>query len=159
MSYPICLLIVALFCSIVHALRAIDSELTKGLNHASIRPRCGSVSTFYGQTPQDWVKNDLDGWLNNWINANQAQISANPTGFAGAFGLWAQGNPDWSCRNEGSPSNCDFDPCDNAGLNDKGTEVMEAYMSVKRSIDCIHISSASVKQFHLCCIKQGTTGQ
>ena len=52
-------------------------------------------------------------------------------------GLWALGNPDWTCRDDGSDSNCDFDPCDNRVLNDKGDEIREAYY-VLESITRLH---------------------
>ena len=128
--------LILLICSSVIALPAI-SEITKDVGHARIQPRCGPVSSFYGQTPQDWVSNNLDTWLNTWITTNQANITANEYGFAGAFGQWAQGDPDWSCRDDGSSSDCDFDPCDNRVLNDKGDQVREAYY-VLEAVNKLH---------------------
>ena len=116
----------------VAILSASGSALPAGLAevHGSsvvVHPRCGAVSAFYGQTAGDWSQYYTDDWLNTWWSTNQANITSNTFGWAGAFGFWATGNPDWSCRDDGSSSDCDFDPCDNRVLNDKGDDVREAY--------------------------------
>ena len=93
----------------------------------SLHQRCGPVTAFYGQTQADWQTYGLDVWLNNWIIANANKIESNSLGFAGAFGQWALGNPDWSCRDDGSDSDCDFNACDSVVLNGKGNETRQAY--------------------------------
>ena len=98
---------------------------------------CGAVSVYYGQKPQDWVANSLDVWLNTWVGQHVADIAANPAGFTGSFANWAIGNPDFSCRDDGSSSDCDFNPCDIATLNNKGSEIREAYY-VMESLSRIH---------------------
>lgn len=93
-----------------------------------IHRRCGTVGQFYNPTPADWQKYNVDVWLSSWIITHQSDISKNTAGFAGAFGQWTLGNPDWSCRDEGSTSNCDTDTvCDNRVLNDKGKDIRPAY--------------------------------
>ncbi|KAL8692827.1 MAG: hypothetical protein Q9218_002210 [Villophora microphyllina] len=99
--------------------------------------RCGPVSGFYGQKQPDWDANGMDGWLNTWWNNHTADISSNSMGFAGAFGQWAIGNPDWSCRDDGSSSDCDFDPCDSRVLNDKGNDIRQAYYTME-SVNRLH---------------------
>ncbi|KAL8867949.1 MAG: hypothetical protein Q9174_005324 [Haloplaca sp. 1 TL-2023] len=99
--------------------------------------RCGPVSGFYGQQQSDWDANNMDAWLNAWWNNHTSEISSNSRGFAGAFGQWALGNPDWSCRDDGSSSSCDFDPCDNRVLNDKGNDLRQAYY-VAESVNRLH---------------------
>ena len=37
------------------------------------------------------------------------------------------GDPDWSCRDEGSSSNCDVNACDARVLNDKGEFIRQTY--------------------------------
>ena len=68
------------------------------------RRTCGKVQKYYGQTDVDWQKYDTDKWLNDWVNGHPKTIAKNPAGFAGAWGQWAIGNPDWSCRDDGSSS-------------------------------------------------------
>lgn len=117
------------------ALPTFDVQAREEVAKRGIHTRCGPVSAFYGQTQADWVNNDVDSWLNDWWNAHQSNITAGGSGFAGAWGLWAIGNPDFSCRDDGSSSDCDVDPCDNRVLNDKGADIREAYYvleSVKR---------------------------
>ncbi|CAL8578177.1 hypothetical protein XPA_003976 [Xanthoria parietina] len=99
--------------------------------------RCGPVSAFYGQKASDWDTNDMDGWLNRWWSNHTASMSANSKGFAGAFGEWAMGNPDWSCRDDGSSSACDFNPCDDRVLNDKGNDTRQAYYTIE-SVNRLH---------------------
>ncbi|KAL9128843.1 MAG: hypothetical protein Q9217_002569 [Psora testacea] len=86
---------------------------------------------------QDWVAHNLDAWLNTWVEKHAADIAANSYGFTGAFATWAIGNPDFSCRDDGSSSACDFNPCDIEMLNNKGPEIREAYY-VMESLNRIH---------------------
>lgn len=102
-----------------------------------LQRRCGPVAAFYNQQQSDWDANCLDEWLDNWWSNHQGDISGNSKGFAGAFGEWAIGNPDWSCRDDGSSSDCDFDPCDSNILNGKGNETRQAYY-VMESVNRLH---------------------
>ncbi|KAL8792158.1 MAG: hypothetical protein Q9195_005254 [Heterodermia aff. obscurata] len=119
------------------ALPTGDAEHLSEIVHRAIHPRCGPVSAYYGQTPADWMNHNVDSWFNDWWNAHLSSITAGGSGFAGVWGLWAIGNPDWTCRDDGSDSNCDFDPCDNRVLNDKGDDIREAYY-VLESITRLH---------------------
>lgn len=119
------------------ALPTVGVEVLNEIIHRGIHPRCGPVSAYYGQTAADWINNNLDSWFNDWWNAHLSNIMAGGSGFAGVWGLWAIGNPDWTCRDDGSDSNCDFDPCDNRVLNDKGGDIREAYY-VLESITRLH---------------------
>ncbi|KAL8652371.1 MAG: hypothetical protein Q9210_002717 [Variospora velana] len=86
-----------------------------------------------------WNNNGLDGWLDAWWSSHASDIAANSRGFAGAFGEWAIGNPDWSCRDDGSTDDCDFNACNNAVLNAKGNETRQAYCTME-SINRLHTS-------------------
>lgn len=114
----------------------LSPDPLKGTIH-DLHRRCGPVAQFYNQKASDWDNNGLDEWLNGWWNTHQADISANSKGFAGAFGQWAIGNPDWSCRDDGSNSDCDFDPCNADILNAKGNETRQAYY-VMESVNRLH---------------------
>lgn len=70
----------------------------------TVHRRCGQVIEYYGQTDIDWQKYGTDKWLDSWVNNHTREIGASPGGFAGAWGQWAIGNPDWSCRDDGSSS-------------------------------------------------------
>ncbi|KAI4092249.1 MAG: hypothetical protein LQ344_003607 [Seirophora lacunosa] len=99
--------------------------------------RCGPVAQFYGQKRSDWAKYDLDGWLEAWWTSHESDIASNSKGFAGAFGEWAIGHPDWSCRDDGSSDDCDFYPCNNEILNANGNETRQAYYTME-SINRLH---------------------
>jgi hypothetical protein len=99
--------------------------------------RCGTVSQYYNQKLEDWDTYSTGDWLNNWWNSNGDLMSANSGGFAGAFGQWAMGNPDWTCRDDGSNSDCDLQLCDNRVLNDRGDDIRPAYY-VLESINRLH---------------------
>lgn len=43
----------------------------------------------------------------------------------------------WSCTDDGSPSNCDLDPCDNRVLNDRGGDIRPTYY-VLESVNRLH---------------------
>ena len=98
---------------------------------------CGLAGEFFNQKSSDWNNNGLDAWLDNWITRRTAEIEGNPYGFVGAFGRWAIGNPNWSCRDEGSEDDCDFNPCGNAILNGKRNETRQAYY-VMESVNRLH---------------------
>lgn len=90
------------FSAAVLALPSLSSEVSSEVS--SVHKRCGQVTKYYGQTDLDWQKYDTDKWLDNWVNNHPKEIASNPGGFAGAWGQWAIGNPDWSCRDDGSSS-------------------------------------------------------
>ena len=98
---------------------------------------CSVISSYFGQTPEDWANNDLDVWLDQWVGKHVADIANNTYGFTGAFAAWAIGNPDFSCRDDGSSSHCDFDPCDIARLQNVHHETREAYY-VMESLSRFH---------------------
>ena len=131
--------------SLAFALPTSDVELLREIVHRGIHSRCGPVSAYYGQTPADWINNNLDSWLNDWWNSHLSNITAGGSGFAGVWGLWALGNPDWTCQDDGSDSSCDFDPCDNRVLNDKGDDIREAYY-VLESITRLHSYFAGLSE-------------
>ncbi|KAL9602343.1 MAG: hypothetical protein Q9219_001909 [cf. Caloplaca sp. 3 TL-2023] len=111
------------------------SETTDRTPHTletrNLHRRCGPVAEFYNQKQSDWNANGLNEWLDNWWTNHTSDITANSKGFAGAFGRWAFGNPDWSCRDDGSDSDCDFNPCDDNILNSKGPELRQAYYTLE----------------------------
>ncbi|KAL8926287.1 MAG: hypothetical protein Q9208_003009 [Pyrenodesmia sp. 3 TL-2023] len=111
----------------------------------NLQRRCGPVAEFYNQKASDWNSNGLDAWLDAWWTTHQADITANSRGFAGAFGRWAVGNPDWSCRDDGSSSNCDFDTCNDDILNAKGNETRQAYY-VMQSVNRLHSYFSGLSQ-------------
>ncbi len=106
---------------------------------------CSAVSAYYGQSALDWNSNNLDTWLNDWVNAHVSDIAANGNGFAGAFGAWAVENPDFSCRDDGSSIDCDFTPCDIASYNNTGPYIREAYY-VMESLTRIHTYFAGLRE-------------
>jgi hypothetical protein len=140
MRYLTSLASLALFCTLAIALPTADASSAFNLHR-----QCGTVSQFYGQTPADWQKNNIDYWLSGWVTNHSSDISSNSNGFAGAFGQWAYGNPDWSCRDDGSPSDCDLDPCDNRVLNDKGNDIRAAYY-VLESVNHLHSYFSGLSQ-------------
>ena len=109
------------------ALPPLIEEPPTALNQTITPRECGPVSKFYYQTPRDWVDHDTDKWLDRWIKSHHKEIRDNPAGFAGAFGMWALGNPDWSCRDDGSHRNCDFNPCRDMILEGNELELRQAY--------------------------------
>lgn len=132
MHHPLSFACLALLFSSASALPTTETSTALGLHR-----RCGTVSQFYGQTEADWQTYNTDSWLSTWVSNHTSDIQANSQGFAGAFGQWAIGNPDWSCRDDGSPSDCDLDPCDNRVLNDKGNDIRPAYY-VAESVNRLH---------------------
>ncbi|KAF2137405.1 uncharacterized protein K452DRAFT_329273 [Aplosporella prunicola CBS 121167] len=99
--------------------------------------RCGPVSQYENQKAEDWQSSNTDQWLSTWVDGHSEDVSSNPYGFAGAFGKWAIGNPDWSCRDDGSASSCDLDLCDNRVLNERGDDIRPTYY-VLESINRLH---------------------
>lgn len=99
--------------------------------------RCGAVSKYYGQHTADWNTYKTGDWLNNWWNSHSGLMGNNTGGFAGAFGQWAMGNPDWSCRDDGSDSDCDLSLCDNRVLNNRGQDIRNTYY-VLESVNRLH---------------------
>ncbi|KAL8973544.1 MAG: hypothetical protein Q9197_002207 [Variospora fuerteventurae] len=113
---------------------------------SSLHPRaCGPVAEFYRQKGSDWDNNGLDGWLDVWWSSHSNDIAANSRGFAGAFGEWAIGNPDWSCRDDGSTDDCDFNACNNVVLNAKENETRQAYYTME-SINRLHTYFTGLSQ-------------
>ncbi|KAH8433965.1 uncharacterized protein LDX57_011601 [Aspergillus melleus] len=102
-----------------------------------LHKRCGPVQEFYNQNQGDWDTYNTTDWLNSWWDGNTDQVSSNTAGFAGAFGQWAMGNPDWSCSDSGSDTDCDLNLCDNRVLNDKGNDIRPAYY-VLESVNRLH---------------------
>ncbi|KAJ5096138.1 hypothetical protein NUU61_005494 [Penicillium alfredii] len=105
---------------------------------AHLYKRCGPVGQFYNQKTSDWDDKKTGNWLDNWWNANGDLMSGSSAGFAGAFGQWAMGNPDWTCRDDGSDSDCDLQLCDNRVLNDRGDDIRPAYY-VLESVNRLHM--------------------
>lgn len=112
--------------------RTLPSHLVRSLHR-----RCGLVAAFYNQHQPDWGANGMDDWLNAWWSNHTGDMTSNSKGFAGAFGQWAIGNPDWSCRDDGSDSDCDFNPCNDNVLNNKGNEIRQAYYTLE-SVNRLH---------------------
>ena len=96
----------------------------------------GAVSAYHGQTIANWDAIDIDSWLNDWWTNYSSAITSNSYGFAGAFGNWAIGNPDFNCQTDGSTSDCDFNPCDIVTLNNN-PDVQQAY-HVMESLSRFH---------------------
>lgn len=86
----------------------------------------------------------MDTWLNDWWNQNISEITANSYGFAGAFGNWAVGNPDFNCQDDGSDSDCDFNPCNIVTLN-SNPDIKEAYY-VMESLNRLHTYFTGLSQ-------------
>ncbi|KAL8827105.1 MAG: hypothetical protein Q9191_003388 [Dirinaria sp. TL-2023a] len=105
-------------------------------NDGPATPGC-AVQKFFDQTPQDWVDHRTDEWLDDWFKTHDSDIKANHAGFAGAFGRWALEDPDWSCLDDGSDSNCDFSPCHDICVNGTEDDVRHAYY-VLESVRRLH---------------------
>ena len=116
---------------------SMPSHLHEPMTYPRVFKRCGAVGRYYGQHTGDWNTYKTGPWLDNWWGNQSKLISSNPAGFAGAFGQWAMGNPDWSCRDDGSDSDCDLSLCDNRVLNNRGKDVRPAYY-VLESVNRLH---------------------
>ncbi|KAJ5175330.1 uncharacterized protein N7482_001207 [Penicillium canariense] len=126
------------------------SQLARLDERLCFRPWPAQALRHCGQLLQPEDTSDYDtyktgDWLNNWWNSNQNLISSNSAGFAGAFGQWALGNPDWTCRDDGSNSDCDLDLCDNRVLNDRGDDIRTTYY-VLESVNRLHTYFTGVGQ-------------
>lgn len=91
-----------------------------------VSKRCGPVSQFYRPKQPDWDTYKTDDFLNDWWNQHQNEFSSSG-GFAGAYGMWALGNPSWTCQDNGASDDCALDVCDSRVLNDKGGQTRNAY--------------------------------
>ncbi|KAI4168770.1 MAG: hypothetical protein LQ343_006152 [Gyalolechia ehrenbergii] len=129
--------LVLLFSSCLSVPLSDPSLKTLPSRSAATLQQCGPVAAFYNQKAADWNTYGLDAWLNNWWSNHTAEIGSNSEGFAGAFGHWAFGNPNWSCRDDGSDSSCDFNPCDDNVLNSKGDDLRQAYYTLE-SVNRLH---------------------
>ena len=103
---------------------------------SNLTSQCGPVVQYYGATADDWASTDTTDWLNEWWTFNEGNFSENG-GFAPTFGLEYLGDPNWSCRADGSPDDCTFDPCNQPALNGAGPDVEHAYLVLE-----------SVRNFH-----------
>ncbi|KAM0319200.1 hypothetical protein ACHAPQ_010432 [Fusarium lateritium] len=125
---------------LLHAVRGappIPWDSAHSFTSPTLHRRCGAVSQYYDQQLADWDTYHTTEWLDDWWNRHGDLMSGNSAGFAGAFGQWAMGNPDWSCRDDGSQSDCDLSLCDNRVLNDLGDDIRPAYY-VLESINRMH---------------------
>jgi hypothetical protein len=119
------------------------TDLTSTFNSTSLSssltgPKgCGQVALYYDQQPEGWDNYHTGSWLNNWWDTHQSLMSNNSAGFAGAFGQWGMGNPDWSCQDDGSNSNCDLELCNNRVLNSHGNSTRQTYY-VLESVNRLH---------------------
>ncbi|KAI2628536.1 hypothetical protein GGR54DRAFT_636255 [Hypoxylon sp. NC1633] len=138
------LLSLLFFSCTISALPAAEGS-DYGIGFSSPHRRCGAVSQFYGQTANDWQNQNTDQWLAKWISDHANDISGNQYGFAGAFGQWALGNPDWSCRDDGSASACDLDLCDNRVINSRGDDIRNSYY-VLESVNRLHSYFAGISE-------------
>ena len=105
---------------------------------------CGAVAACYGQTDVDWDANNMDPWLNNWWTNYYSAITSNSYGFAGAFDNWAVGNPYFNCQDDGSNSDCDFNPCDIVSLNNN-PDITQAYYLME-SLNRLHTYFTGLSQ-------------
>lgn len=123
--------------ALLPAIQAAPSNHQPIHHPSGIYRRCGAVSKYYNQQTSDWDTYKTGDWLNAWWNKNGGLMSNSSAGFAGAFGQWAMGNPDWTCRDDGSESDCDLQLCDNRVLNDRGDDIRSTYY-VLESVNRLH---------------------
>lgn len=57
--------------------------------------------------------------------------------FASALGEWVIGNLDWTCRDDGSSSDCGFDPYANPGLKSMEDDIKSPYYVIE-SVNRLH---------------------
>ena len=115
---------------------ALLSAVEAAPSSVNLQKRCGVVGSFYNQQYWDYDNYGTGDWLNYWWDGHTDDMSANSGGFAGAFGNWALGDPDWSCRDDGSDTNCDLKLCDNRVLNELD-DARQAYY-VLESVNRLH---------------------
>jgi hypothetical protein len=118
-------------------LPAVQGAPSSSASSHGVYKRCGPISQYYGQHQADWDTYNTQGWLDSWWTKNTALMHNNSVGFAGAFGQWAMGNPDWSCQDDGSSTDCDLNLCDNPVLNSRGKDIRPAYY-VLESVNRLH---------------------
>lgn len=124
--------------SLLPSVQAVPHQLSNPITSPNgIYKRCGPVSKYYGQQTPDWDTYDTGPWLDKWWYSHGSLMHNNSAGFAGAFGQWSMGNPDWSCRDDGSDSDCDLSLCDNRVLNSKGNDLRSTYY-VLESVNRLH---------------------
>lgn len=70
-------------------------------------------------------------------------VADSPIG-ARAFGNWAVGNPDFNCQDDGSNTDCDFDPCNIVALN-SNPDVANAYYTME-SLNRFHTYFTGLSQ-------------
>ena len=85
----------ALLWSIVDAIPTSHVQPLGGPYISSHRKRCGPVAAYYNQNPADWNRHNTDAWLDSWWQNSSSLVESNSAGFAGAFGQWAIGNPEY----------------------------------------------------------------
>lgn len=107
----------------------IASPLHNSLVQSSAhqKDKCGPVSQYYNPTPEKWDAANTDAWLNHWWTIMAQKRTSNSNGFAGAFGEYAIGQPDWSCKDDGNNGNCDVDVCGNPKINSLGNSTQQAF--------------------------------
>ena len=98
---------------------------------------CGPISQYFNQTSEEWNNRQTGQWLDGWWQANLPSFNATPGGFAATFGSQWLGNPDWTCRDDGSAGDCDLNPCGVTALNQAGTNMAPAYY-VLESVNRLH---------------------
>ncbi|KAJ5170612.1 uncharacterized protein N7500_003395 [Penicillium coprophilum] len=119
------------------SLTLIAFALLPGVHGGVIHQRCGPLANYYNQDTKDWDTYNTGAWLDSWWNNNSEVIAKKRGGFASAFGQWAMGDPDWTCLDVGSSSNCNLPLCDNRVLNSRGDDIRPAYY-VLESINRLH---------------------
>ncbi|KAI9827292.1 MAG: hypothetical protein M1832_005430 [Thelocarpon impressellum] len=102
----------------------------------NISDHCGPVAEYYDDTAVDWQSAGVGTWLNRWWDGNRADFPRSG-GFAPSFGTQYLGNPYWTCRDDGSPDSCSFDPCDEPVLRNAGPDLQPAYLTL-RSVRNLH---------------------
>ena len=88
---------------------------------------CGPAVEFYNPTSQDWKHYGMKSWIDGWFDPRKEDFKANPFGFCGELGLYAQGSPDFNCQRVGSDSNCEPISCNNPVLNSRVGEIRQLY--------------------------------
>jgi hypothetical protein len=103
---------------------------------SSLSTECGPVAQYYRPTAANWTSAGTGAWLDSWWAQNQASFNKDG-GFASMFGEMYLGNPDWSCRDDGSADDCAVNPCNQVVLNGAGEDLQPAYY-VLESVSNLH---------------------
>ncbi|KAI9840402.1 MAG: hypothetical protein M1838_004072, partial [Thelocarpon superellum] len=106
---------------------------------------CGPVASLFNQSVEAWNTANTGPWLDAWWAINEGTFNNTDGGFAAEFGRQFLGNPDWTCRDDGSGSDCDLDPCGVAALNNAGADMAPAYY-VLESTNRLHSYFAGLSQ-------------